>query len=144
MPSPFTSDRIKIQRQPAASLKPMDLDTSIRFMQRMREVGVLRNRSMLSRARGALRGTKRAIFHWVMATLTVAAGAELAAAERRLESVGLTVGDLGNPFFVQIAKGAEAKARELGGPAVKFSAVSANYDLNLQTNQVEDFIASKV
>jgi ribose transport system substrate-binding protein len=27
---------------------------------------------------------------------------------------------------------------------VKFSAVSSNYDLNLQTNQIEDFIAAKV
>ncbi len=66
------------------------------------------------------------------------------AAERPLRSVGLTVGDLGNPFFVQIAKGAESKARELGGPAVKFSAASSGYDLNLQTNQMEDFIAAKV
>lgn len=65
-------------------------------------------------------------------------------AARPLRTVGLTVGDLGNPFFVQVAKGAEAKARELGGAGVKFSAVSANYDLNLQTNQIEDFIAAKV
>ena len=66
------------------------------------------------------------------------------AAPRPLKSVGLTVGDLGNPFFVQVAKGAEAKARELGGPGLTFSAMSANYDLNLQTNHIEDFIASKV
>jgi ribose transport system substrate-binding protein len=66
------------------------------------------------------------------------------AAQRPLRSVGLTVGDLGNPFFVQVAKGAEAKARELGGAGTTFSAVSANYDLNLQTNQMEDFIAAKV
>lgn len=68
----------------------------------------------------------------------------VAQAQRPLKSVGLTVGDLGNPFFVQIAKGAESRARELGGAGVKFSAVSANYDLNLQTNQLEDFIISKV
>lgn len=65
------------------------------------------------------------------------------AAHAPLKSVGLTVGDLGNPFFVQVAKGAEAKARELGGPGVRFSGVSANYDLNLQTNQIENFIAAK-
>lgn len=63
---------------------------------------------------------------------------------RPLRSVGVTVGDLGNPFFVQVAKGAQAKARELGGSGVSFSAVSANYDLNLQTNQIEDFLAAKV
>ena len=67
-----------------------------------------------------------------------------AAAQRPLTSVGLTVGDLGNPFFVQIARGAEARAKQLGGPGVKFSAVSSNYDLNLQMNQVENFIAARV
>lgn len=66
------------------------------------------------------------------------------AADRPLRSVGLTVGDLGNPFFVQIAKGAEAKARQFGGAGVKFTSASSNYDLNLQMNQVEDFIAAKV
>jgi len=80
-----------------------------------------------------------AIFAWWMSALLPAA-----AAERPLKSVGLTVGDLGNPFFVQVAKGAEAKARELAGSDLKFSAVSANYDLNLQTNQIEDFIAGRV
>lgn len=67
-----------------------------------------------------------------------------ARAAQPLRSVGLTVGDLGNPFFVQIAKGAEAKARELGGAGLKFTAASAAYDLNLQTNHMEDFIAAKV
>lgn len=76
--------------------------------------------------------------------IAVCATAAAVAAERPLRSVGLTVGDLGNPFFVQVAKGAEAKARELGGPGVTFSALSANYDLNQQTNQIEDFIAAKV
>jgi ribose transport system substrate-binding protein len=82
----------------------------------------------------------------LLRTVLVAASllAANALAQRPLKSVGLTVGDLGNPFFVQIAKGAEARARQLGGPGVKFSAVSSNYDLNLQTNQLEDFIAAKV
>lgn len=63
---------------------------------------------------------------------------------RPLKSVGLSVGDLGNPFFVQIAKGAEARARALGGPNVKFTAVSSGYDLNAQMNQLEDFTAAHV
>lgn len=66
------------------------------------------------------------------------------AAERPLKQIGVTVGDLGNPFFLQIAKGAESKAKELGGAGVKIKSVSSNYDLNLQMNQVEDFIAAKV
>ncbi|MFM9080799.1 MAG: substrate-binding domain-containing protein, partial [Opitutaceae bacterium] len=71
-------------------------------------------------------------------------GALSAPAAQPLRSVAITVGDLGNPFFVQIAKGAEAKARELGGAGVKITAVSSGYDLNQQTNQMEDFIAAKV
>lgn len=71
-------------------------------------------------------------------------GALSVSAAQPLRSVAITVGDLGNPFFVQIAKGAEAKARELGGSGVKVTAVSSGYDLNQQTNQMEDFIAAKV
>jgi ribose transport system substrate-binding protein len=52
------------------------------------------------------------------------------------------VGDLANPFFVQIAKGAESKVRELGGADVTFTAVSSGYDLNRQANQIDDFIAA--
>jgi ribose transport system substrate-binding protein len=77
----------------------------------------------------------------LLLSLLVAAAASAA---QPLRSVAITVGDLGNPFFVQIAKGAEAKARELGGAGVKVTAVSSGYDLNQQTNQMEDFIAAKV
>ncbi|WP_414662197.1 ABC transporter substrate-binding protein [Horticoccus sp. 23ND18S-11] len=89
---------------------------------------------------------KRFCLSFLSTVLVLAAAlpASAAPATRPLRSVGLTVGDLGNPFFVQVAKGAEAKVRELGGPGVKFSAVSSNYDLNQQTNQLEDFIAAKV
>lgn len=79
-----------------------------------------------------------------VALFTCFAGVVFALAQPSLKSVGLTVGDLGNPFFVQVSKGAEAKARELGGARVSFTAVSAGYDLNQQTNQIEDFIAAKV
>ena len=83
-------------------------------------------------------------FHSFVAVCLSFAVATVSFAERSFKSVGLTVGDLGNPFFVQIAKGAEAKARQLGGKDVTFSAVSSAYDLNVQMNQMEDFIASKV
>jgi len=81
-----------------------------------------------------------------LATVVLSVGllGAVAFAQRPLKSVGVSVGDLGNPFFIQIVKGAESKARQLGGDGVKVSAVSSNYDLNLQMNQVEDFIASKV
>jgi ribose transport system substrate-binding protein len=57
--------------------------------------------------------------------------------------VGLTVGDLGNPFFVQISHGAEAKAQQINSK-VKFTALSSNYDVNNQTNQIDNFISSNV
>src|SRR6202171_3133778 len=62
---------------------------------------------------------------------------------KKLNSVALTVGDLGNSFFVQIAHGAEAKAKEINGK-VKFTALSSNYDVNNQTNQIDNFISSNV
>jgi ribose transport system substrate-binding protein len=65
------------------------------------------------------------------------------AESKKLDSVGLTVGDLGNPFFVQISHGAEAKAQQINGK-VKFTALSSNYDVNNQTNQIDNFISSNV
>jgi ribose transport system substrate-binding protein len=61
-----------------------------------------------------------------------------------LKSVGVAVGDLANPFFVAIGKGAEEVARQLGGPGVKVTTVSSKYDLNTQVGQIENFIANKV
>src|SRR6201997_1807745 len=65
------------------------------------------------------------------------------AVTKKLNSVALTVGDLGNPFFVQIAHGAEAKAKQINSK-VKFTALSSNYDVNNQTNQIDNFISSNV
>src|ERR687885_190369 len=65
------------------------------------------------------------------------------AEKKQLNSVAVTVGDLGNPFFVQIAHGAEAKAKQIN-PKVKFTALSSNYDVNNQTNQIDNFISSNV
>lgn len=66
------------------------------------------------------------------------------ASAQELKSIGVTVGDLGNPFFVQIGKGAQIRAQEVLGNDVKVTVVSSNYDLNTQVAQIENFIASKV
>ena len=63
---------------------------------------------------------------------------------RDLKSIGVTVGDLANPFFVQITKGAEQKARELAGDDVKVTLVSSGYDLGQQVGQIDNFIAANV
>uniref|UniRef100_A0A832H7Q6 Transcriptional regulator n=1 Tax=Oscillatoriales cyanobacterium SpSt-402 TaxID=2282168 RepID=A0A832H7Q6_9CYAN len=61
----------------------------------------------------------------------------------KLNSVALTVGDLSNPFFVLMGRGAEAEAKEIGGPDTRVTVVSSGYDLNQQFNQMENFVASK-
>lgn len=78
----------------------------------------------------------------LIATLALACAAGTAQA-RELKSVGITVGSLGNPFFVTIAKGAEAKVKEIN-PNAKVLAVSADYDLNKQFTQIDNFIAAGV
>jgi ribose transport system substrate-binding protein len=62
-------------------------------------------------------------------------------AQSKLKGVALTVGDLGNPFFVQIAHGAEAEAKKIN-PSAKFTSESSNYDVNNQTNQMDNFVSS--
>jgi ribose transport system substrate-binding protein len=62
-------------------------------------------------------------------------------AQKKLSTVAVTVGDLGNPFFVQIAHGAEAAAKKIN-PSLKFQSESSNYDVNNQTNQMDNFVAS--
>ena len=76
------------------------------------------------------------------------AGAALAlatgpAAAKDLNAIGITLGSLGNPFFVALAAGAEAKAKEIN-PNVTVNTADANYDLNKQFNQIDNFIASGV
>ncbi len=75
------------------------------------------------------------------------AGALLAAApftSQRAEINRRHGGDLANPFFVQITKGAELEARKLAGDNVKVTLVSSGYDLGQQVAQIDNFIAAKV
>jgi ribose transport system substrate-binding protein len=75
--------------------------------------------------------------------LTVVAGLASPALAKDLTSVGISVGSLGNPFFVATIKGIEDKAKGIN-PNVKVTAVSSDYDLNKQFTQVDNFIASGV
>src|SRR6266576_2142981 len=61
----------------------------------------------------------------------------------KLKGVAVTVGDLGNPFLVQIVHGAQAEAKKIN-PGVKFTAESSNYDVNNQTNQMDNFVSGGV
>ncbi len=59
-------------------------------------------------------------------------------------TIGVSVSDLGNPFFIQIARGAEARARQLAGDDVRVSVVSSAYYLQRQVGQIDQFIQQKV
>jgi ribose transport system substrate-binding protein len=55
----------------------------------------------------------------------------------KVESVGLMVQDLGNPFFASMSNGVEAKAEELGAT---FTAQDGRQDLGAQNDQIDAFI----
>ncbi len=71
------------------------------------------------------------------------AGVAAHAADKPLKSIGVTVGSLGNPYFVTVVKGAEARAKAIN-PNAKVTAVSADYDLNKQFTQIDNFISAHV
>src|SRR4028119_788705 len=62
--------------------------------------------------------------------------------DAKLRSLGVSLGDLGNPFFVAMSKGAQTQAKKIGGDDVKVSVVSSGFDLNQQFNQLENFVAA--
>jgi ribose transport system substrate-binding protein len=62
----------------------------------------------------------------------------------QLTSIGVSVADLGNPFFVQIAQSITDKARRLAGDQVKVIVRSSAYDLDRQRHQIQEFIQMKV
>ncbi|NWE76544.1 ABC transporter substrate-binding protein [Pseudomonas yamanorum] len=79
----------------------------------------------------------------VVASLGVAMLMSHAVEARELKAIGISMGSLGNPYFVTLADGATARAKELN-PAVKVTSVSADYDLSKQFSQIDNFISSKV
>ncbi|MFD1910770.1 ABC transporter substrate-binding protein [Halodurantibacterium flavum] len=63
------------------------------------------------------------------------------ASAQELQRIGISVGLLGNPFFVATIAGIEDRAREIN-PNVEVTSVSADYDLNRQSSQIDSFIAA--
>lgn len=64
-----------------------------------------------------------------------------AVSAQELQRIGISVGLLGNPFFVATIKGIEDRAKEIN-PNVEVTSVSADYDLNKQSSQIDSFIAA--
>ncbi len=85
---------------------------------------------------------------WFLLRNALLAGVALLAAPvlaqaKPLQAVGVTMGSLGNPYFVALTKGI-TDAANAGGGQVKVIAVSADYDLNKQFTQIDNFIAAGV
>ena len=66
-----------------------------------------------------------------------------AASAKDLKSIGISLGSLGNPFFIALSKGAEFEAKKTN-PNVKVQTVGYEYDLGKQVTQIDNFIASGV
>jgi ribose transport system substrate-binding protein len=75
--------------------------------------------------------------------LAVAAAVAAPAAAKDLNTVGISVGSLGNPFFVATINGIEAAAKKIN-PDTSFTNTSSDYDLNKQFTQIDNFIAAGV
>jgi ribose transport system substrate-binding protein len=80
---------------------------------------------------------------WIMIAMLMCFSAGTGQAAE-LTSIGVSVADLGNPFFVQIAESVADKARELAGDQVKVIVRSSAYDLTRQRHQILEFIQMKV
>jgi len=62
---------------------------------------------------------------------------------KELKSIGVSLGSLGNPFFVALSKGAEFEAKKTN-PDVKITTVGFEYDIGKQVTQIDNFIAAGV
>ena len=95
-----------------------------------------------SRHRHPRTGRRAAALAGALAGAALLSATALASA-KPLESIGVTMGSLGNPYFVALTKGVAAEARA-GSKSVKVTSVSADYDLNKQFTQIDNFIAAGV
>jgi len=65
------------------------------------------------------------------------------ASAKELKSIGISLGSLGNPFFIALKNGAEFEAKKVN-PNVKIITVGYDYDLGKQNTQIDNFIAAGV
>jgi ribose transport system substrate-binding protein len=78
----------------------------------------------------------------LLAGVALLIGANMASA-KELKSIGISLGSMGNPFFVALSKGAEFEAKKTN-PNVKVTTVGFDYDLGKQNTQIDNFIAAGV
>lgn len=65
------------------------------------------------------------------------------ASARELKSIGISLGSMGNPFFIALSKGATFEAQKIN-PAVKVQTLGFDYDIGKQFTQIDNFIAAGV
>lgn len=85
---------------------------------------------------------KKAALPGALLACGLAFGAHAAYA-KDLHAVGISVGSLGNPYFLSLVKGATDSAHAIN-PDARVFAVSSDYDLGKQSSQIDNFIASGV
>ena len=85
--------------------------------------------------------TARPAIAQVVLGAVLAAGLSSTAMAKDITTVGITVGSLGNPYFVAAAKGIEARAKKIT-PNAKIVAVSSDFDLGKQFTQIDNFIGA--
>ncbi|RFB80149.1 ABC transporter substrate-binding protein [Methylovirgula sp. 4M-Z18] len=77
------------------------------------------------------------------ATVIAMAFAVAPASAKELKKIGISLGSMGNPFFVALAKGATDEAKKTN-PNVEVQAVGYDYDMGKQFTQIDNFIAAGV
>jgi ribose transport system substrate-binding protein len=78
----------------------------------------------------------------LLAGAALALGSQIATA-KELKAIGISLGSLGNPFFIALSKGAQYEAKQIN-PGVKITTVGYDYDLGKQNTQIDNFIAAGV
>ena len=78
----------------------------------------------------------------LVAGVALLIGTQIASA-KELKSIGISLGSMGNPFFVALSKGAEFEARKIN-PNVQVTTVAYDYDLGKQFTEIDNFIAAGV
>lgn len=79
----------------------------------------------------------------IAASVVVAAASVTPTLAKDLNKIGISLGSMGNPFFVALAKGAEAEAKKTN-PNVEVLTFGYDFDIGKQFTQIDNFIASGV
>ncbi|MER2534133.1 MAG: ABC transporter substrate-binding protein [Rhizobiaceae bacterium] len=73
----------------------------------------------------------------------VALAAAAPASAKEFKKIGVSLGSMGNPFFVALANGAQAEAKKTN-PNVEVMAFGYDYDMAKQFSQIDNFISAGV